>query len=284
MEPIAENDEQLQLAAHHPQAVPVGGPMVVPVRRGGEAAIVSGSEDTTTNSNHDNPYSSSDEEAEDASMRAAVPDVLYGANMDDEDEAWVYQNMRGGVAEPVPIRTRHTNTGTNTDTMDTTTTTGANKSDADDSTSKPCWVTKQVMALKPRSSDAVLSCPCCFELVCMDCQEHERYQNQYRAMFVMNIGVHWDRRLVYDEASQELTPFSSPQSPSTTPSTTSPDMNPIPNHDDTGTAANNSKHNAAATGPEIYYSVYCNNCQTEVAALDMTDEVYYFYGCLASSS
>eukprot|EP00978_Attheya_sp_CCMP212_P038413 scaffold190231_cov20-Attheya_sp.AAC.1 len=61
-------------------------------------------------------------------------------------------------------------------------------------------------------------------------------------------------------------------------------MNPIPNHDDTGTAANNSKRNAAATEPEIYYSVYCNNCQTEVAALDMTDEVYYFYGCLASSS
>ena len=34
----------------------------------------------------------------------------------------------------------------------------------------------------------------------MDCQQHTKYSNQYRAMFVMNIGVDWDTRLMYDDA------------------------------------------------------------------------------------
>ena len=34
--------------------------------------------------------------------------------------------------------------------------------------------------------------------------------------------------------------------------------------------------------PEIYHSVHCASCQTEVAALNMSDEVYHFFGCLAS--
>lgn len=37
---------------------------------------------------------------------------------------------------------------------------------------------------KPRQSDATLSCPCCFTPLCYDCQRHEVYVNQYRAMFV----------------------------------------------------------------------------------------------------
>ena len=34
---------------------------------------------------------------------------------------------------------------------------------------------------------------------------------------------------------------------------------------------------------EIYYSVHCNGCKTQVAALNMRDEVYHFFGCLVSS-
>lgn len=37
---------------------------------------------------------------------------------------------------------------------------------------------------KPRQSDATLSCPCCFTPLCYDCQRHEVYVSQYRAMFV----------------------------------------------------------------------------------------------------
>ncbi|KAI9103829.1 E2F-associated phosphoprotein-domain-containing protein [Phlyctochytrium arcticum] len=32
-------------------------------------------------------------------------------------------------------------------------------------------------------SDATLSCPSCFSDVCYDCQQHERFETQYRALF-----------------------------------------------------------------------------------------------------
>ncbi|GFR39703.1 hypothetical protein Agub_g182, partial [Astrephomene gubernaculifera] len=40
-----------------------------------------------------------------------------------------------------------------------------------------------------RVSDAVLSCPGCFTTLCIDCQRHEKFHQQYRAMFVMNCQV-----------------------------------------------------------------------------------------------
>jgi hypothetical protein len=40
-----------------------------------------------------------------------------------------------------------------------------------------------------RESDAILSCPACLTTLCIDCQQHEVYLNQYRAMFVMNCAV-----------------------------------------------------------------------------------------------
>ena len=40
-----------------------------------------------------------------------------------------------------------------------------------------------------RQSDAVLSCPACFETVTLDCQRHCKWENQYRAMFVRNVRV-----------------------------------------------------------------------------------------------
>lgn len=39
---------------------------------------------------------------------------------------------------------------------------------------------------KGRQSDAILSCPSCLTTVCIDCQQHATYDNQFRAMLVMN--------------------------------------------------------------------------------------------------
>lgn len=33
---------------------------------------------------------------------------------------------------------------------------------------------------------------------------------------------------------------------------------------------------------DSFYSVHCSYCRHEVAALDMKDEIYYFFGCIAS--
>ncbi|GIM06548.1 hypothetical protein Vretimale_10840, partial [Volvox reticuliferus] len=45
-----------------------------------------------------------------------------------------------------------------------------------------------------RVSDAVLSCPGCFTTLCIDCQRHEKYHHQYRAMFVMNCTIDEDEQ------------------------------------------------------------------------------------------
>mmetsp|Transcript_40749 Transcript_40749/g.85347 ORF Transcript_40749/g.85347 Transcript_40749/m.85347 type:complete len:413 (+) Transcript_40749:84-1322(+) len=157
---------------------------------------------------------------------------------------------------------------------------------------------QQARLLRPRTSDAILSCPRCFNIVCMDCQQHDRYVNQYRAMFVMNIGVDWSRRMVYDEAVGELK-LDSPGVSGTAgvvrmeedgdgdgdtamqledggrTNATLPDTIP---HDTTTTMMPNGKEKE-----ELYYSVHCRYCRLELAALDMEDEVYYFFGCIASA-
>jgi hypothetical protein len=154
-------------------------------------------------------------------------DDLYDENADDEDEAYVYSHLRSGVEESVRIQQ-------------------PNSTQIQD-----------LKVLKPRNSDAILSCPCCFLIVCMDCQRHERYPNQFRAMFVMNIAVKWDRRLVYDERQNMLIEYNAKGNATTQKSS-------------------NEKE-------EFYYTVCCSNCTTTVAALDMEDEVYHFYGCLSTS-
>lgn len=53
------------------------------------------------------------------------------------------------------------------------------------------WQPRLLLADHPlcrssHKSDALLSCPLCFTTLCIDCQQHAVYDNQFRAMFVMN--------------------------------------------------------------------------------------------------
>jgi len=191
-------------------------------------------------------------------------DIFYDENADREDEAYVYNVLRSGSADP-------TNNGSSQE---------------------------KVSVTKPRNSDAVLSCPCCLSIVCMDCQRHERHKNQYRAMFVMNIVVRWDIKLRHDAEHGQLIPFE--------------ESHPVPSSiiKDAGSTtstgiSNNHRVERSATARIVvedhpdnnqqqqqddndeddvyYYKVCCANCQTQVASLDMTDEVYHFYGCVASA-
>jgi hypothetical protein len=100
-------------------------------------------------------------------------DALYDANADEEDAEYVYNYLRSGAADPKTTQSSKSND----------------------------------KIVKPRNSDAVLSCPCCLACVTMDTQKHERYANQYRAMFVMNIMVRWDVRLRYDTTHSQLVPL-----------------------------------------------------------------------------
>merc|ERR1712228_703596 len=50
---------------------------------------------------------------------------------------------------------------------------------------------------KVPNSDAVLNCPACFTVLCLDCQRHELYKTQYRAMFVVNCTVDGSQKLKF---------------------------------------------------------------------------------------
>jgi len=62
------------------------------------------------------------------------------------------------------------------------------------------WVDENLSKYLPageRHTDAILNCPCCFALLTIDCQRHESYLNQYRAMFVRNCKVITDKEVRY---------------------------------------------------------------------------------------
>ena len=104
----------------------------------------------------------------------------------------------------------------------------------------------------------------------MDCQRHQRYLNQFRAMFVMGITVDWHSRLIYDEQQQMLVPKRL-RHPNQAPPDTH-DLSEIGEVNDGGLEYKEGE----------YFPVQCGNCRTQVAALDMIEEVYHFHGCLES--
>mmetsp|Transcript_28432 Transcript_28432/g.57796 ORF Transcript_28432/g.57796 Transcript_28432/m.57796 type:complete len:135 (-) Transcript_28432:31-435(-) len=133
----------------------------------------------------------------------------------------------------------------------------------------------------------------------MDCQRHVRYANQFRAMFVMNIGVRWDRRLRWDDNAGELIVIGSSAAgdhrgaegmtessrqvarDEDRPVAIPTDEARLQQHGSTKVVGKE----GGGEGEEaeiIYYSVHCASCNTEVAYLNMEDEVYHFINCVAS--
>lgn len=165
---------------------------------------------------------------------------LYDEKLDNEDEAYVYMNLRGGKHDSI-------------------------QKEASLKASKTSATNASLSVQKPRNSDAVLSCPCCFSTLSMDTQRHHKYHNQYRAMFVMGIAVDWEHRLKYDDKVQGLVRWY-----------------PAENDPDPATQIVAPDHHPNSSEETIYYAVSCANCRTMVAALDMVEEVYHFYDCLAS--
>jgi hypothetical protein len=210
--------------------------------------------------------------------------LFYDENLDEEDEAYVYKHMRGGIKENVTV-----NTVSNKGPFSASATGDPSYRDKgmEDVTSESSNENRQarrqqtIQMFKPRHSDAVLSCPCCFNIVCMDCQKHKRYANQYRAMFVMGVVVDWNHVLVYDGVHQALVSKEEPNAIELEESHSNNWGDPSVAHGES-TFPGNTAMLRAKKGE--YYAVECASCRTQVAALDMTDEVYYFHGCLESSS
>ncbi|XP_056402387.1 E2F-associated phosphoprotein [Hyla sarda] len=113
----------------------------------------------------------------------------------------------------------------------------------------------------PPHSDAILNCPACMTTLCLDCQRHESYRTQYRAMFVMNCTVNKEEVLKFPEQ-------------------------PMKNRrakKKLKTPSADSAMETQSTAVDLYHPVKCNECSTEVAVYDK-DEVYHFFNVLASHS
>lgn len=198
----------------------------------------------------------------------AHADDLYDQNLDDEDEAYVYKHMRGGIRETVMMRRRALPQQAQNEHGEIPTDPHSNDDAPLLGESKP------VQVYKPRETDAVLSCPSCFNIVCMDCQRHQKYFHQFRAMFVMGITVDWYSRLIYDDEQEALVPKGAPPNLS---------KQVVPLDSPAGNEFQSSEIRYPSYEEGEYFPVHCARCQTQVAALDMTEEVYHFYGCLESS-
>ncbi|KAK2843448.1 hypothetical protein Q7C36_011663 [Tachysurus vachellii] len=122
------------------------------------------------------------------------------------------------------------------------------------------------------SSDAILNCPACMTTLCLDCQRHEKYRTQYRAMFVMNCTVKKDEVLRYKAAKQKKQRRKrSHQDQATTSAEAKPEAE----------AGLTDSRLGGMDEEEVYHPVKCTECSTEVAVYDK-DEVYHFFNILAS--
>ncbi|CAJ1977661.1 unnamed protein product [Sphenostylis stenocarpa] len=107
-----------------------------------------------------------------------------------------------------------------------------------------------------RVSDAVLSCPGCFTTLCLECQRHEKYLTQYRAVFVVNC------KIGNDKFSKQNTSRSRKRNRG---------------------SERFDRNDTTSTNIETFKQVCCSVCLTEVGVIDQ-DEIYHFYNVLPSES
>ncbi|GAB4817238.1 hypothetical protein N2152v2_004284 [Parachlorella kessleri] len=157
-------------------------------------------------------------------------------------------------------------------------------------------------------SDAVLSCPLCFTTLCIDCQQHARYENQFRAMFVMNCKVLTKdvvrlptkparqkkrRRQQQGQQLNEVPPAvlgeqqqQQLQGVATPTLQAAGQMQPLQEQQQPqqqGQDAKGMGQTDAEDGGEVLHPVECASCGTEVALRD-EDGVYHFINVFASNA
>jgi len=128
-------------------------------------------------------------------------ETLYDENIDEKNEVWVRNNLRSYLRQPSNNQNKLQKeidiiqTIENTEKIKGVThiepITEADMKPVYEFISNPSKA-KQKSAPKQIEkfrSDAALNCPCCFTLLCLDCQRHSKFRNQYRAVFVLNCVV-----------------------------------------------------------------------------------------------
>eukprot|EP00053_Salpingoeca_punica_P014169 m.128789 g.128789 ORF g.128789 m.128789 type:complete len:477 (+) comp16395_c0_seq4:436-1866(+) len=214
---------------------------------------------------YDNLYFDSDEDNNDAADSGVrLPggkkdkrvlsndELLYDPKMDDDDNDWVTnqrQFYRTGKKSSDKLPDR------NADDM---------RRAAQENADKGLKAVPQ--------SDAVLNCPACFATVCLDCQQHEEYESQFRAMFVLNCRINRGETLRYSEKKKNK-------------------KSSKKRGKGRGAAAGDAMEEDDAPagmtpvqeGGDVYNPVHCALCNTVVAVYDV-DEIYHFFNVLAAEA
>ncbi|KAK6740462.1 hypothetical protein RB195_008743 [Necator americanus] len=106
------------------------------------------------------------------------------------------------------------------------------------------------------NSDAVLSCPGCMVLLTRDCQRHEIYSGQYRAMFVENCRVEQESFKIEKTGKERRRERQKMKK-----------MGMDPNEQ-------------PSAEEDMFLPVHCAVCSTNVAVMDH-EEVYHFFNVLS---
>lgn len=184
-----------------------------------------------------------DEKKKSSEKRRFMTDdeLFYDPSSDAKDQAWIDKKRRKSYGEstalppPSPKGSKEASTS------------GAVQQNSSGSTS----------STPLPSTDAVLNCPACFTTVCHDCQRHDLYVGQYRAMFVSNCIINKQETLRIPERKNSKRNKKNKAQAS-----------------DFGNFVNDS-------GSDEFHSVLCRVCKTQVAMYD-NEEVYHFFNVLAS--
>ena len=114
------------------------------------------------------------------------------------------------------------------------------------------------------NTDAILNCPCCMTNVCYDCQRHEKFKTQYRAMFVTNCKINDQEQLRYPKNEMDTKKFNKKKSKLTKVIESVAD---IEIGDET---------NLEQMKYDFFKPVACLNCNTEIGVYEEKEEIYHF--------
>lgn len=128
---------------------------------------------------------------------------------------------------------------------------------------------------KAPNSDAILNCPCCMALICMDCQRHENFKTQYRAMFVFNSKINHEEKLKYPKNEENKKKNKKFQKNKKKTVAMMPEVTSTNTID---------KEIESVVEYDLYCPVSCTDCNTNIGVYDETEEIYYFFNVLASHS
>ncbi|OWZ17657.1 hypothetical protein PHMEG_0008368 [Phytophthora megakarya] len=118
-------------------------------------------------------------------------------------------------------------------------------------------------------TDATLCCPCCFVTVCMVCERHATYTNQYRSTAAINCRVKKEEILTYTSNEGSRVPASRP-------------LHKRQNLTGGNKSPTASQQIGRVLQKDEFYPVACSDCGTVVGVFDQ-DQQYHFFNALPSN-